>query len=82
MQIEAVNGSSYVSVHRRGPAGRPLFQGTIAKGGIEPFTGKYFWLDISQPENLVLVVGGKQVPLSGSKPVVVTVTPTGVKTGS
>ncbi len=75
LQIEAVNGSSYVSVHRTGPTGRPLFQGTIEKGGIEPFKGKYFWLDISQPENLVIVVGGKRVPINGSKPVVLTVTP-------
>src|SRR5262249_36017821 len=70
LQISAVKGSSYVSVHRGGPTGRPLFQGTIEKGGIEPFQGKRFWLDISQPENLVLVVGGKQVVLTGSKPVV------------
>ena len=81
LQIEAVNGSSYVSVHRTGPTGRPLFQGTIEKGGIEPFKGKYFWLDISQPENLVIVVGGKQFPISGSKPVVLTVTPSGAHVG-
>jgi cytoskeleton protein RodZ len=81
LQIEAVNGSSYVSVHRTSPAGRPLFQGTIEKGGVEPFPGKYFWLDISQPENLVIYVGGKQVPLSGSKPVVLTVTPSGAHVG-
>ena len=81
LQVSAVKGSSYVSVHRGGPTGRPLFQGTIEKGGIEPFQGKRFWLDISQPENLVLVVGGKQVVLTGSKPVVLTVTPTGVHAG-
>jgi cytoskeletal protein RodZ len=81
LQISAVNGSSYVSVHRNGPTGRPLFQGTIEKGGLEPFQGKRFWLDISQPENLVLVVGGKQVVLTGSKPVVLTVTPSGVHAG-
>ncbi len=81
LQIEAVNGSSYVSVHRTGPTGRPLFQGTIEKGGIEPFKGKYFWLDISQPENLVIVVGGKQFPVSGSKPIVLTVTPSGAHVG-
>jgi cytoskeleton protein RodZ len=81
LQIEAVNGSSYVSVHRTGPTGRPLFQGTIEKGGIEPFKGKYFWLDISQPENLVIVVGGKRVAVTGTKPVVLTVTPTGVQPG-
>ena len=31
-------GSSYVAVHRGGPAGQLLFQGTIDKGTLEPFT--------------------------------------------
>jgi hypothetical protein len=80
LRIAAVNGSSYVSVHRGGPGGRPLFQGTVEQGKVEPFTGKYFWIDVSSPENLVIVVGGRRVPLSGLKPVVLTVTPSGVHT--
>ena len=82
LEIEAVSGSSYVSVHRGGPAGPLLFAGTIDKGSLEPFSGaggKYFWVNLSSPENLLVLVGGKRVPLSGLRPVVLTVTPSGVR---
>ena len=78
LQIVAVNGSSYVAVHRDGPSGRLLFQGTIEKGRAEPFQGKTFWLNVSAPENLRIIVGGKTVPLAGYKPIALTVTPSGV----
>lgn len=81
LQIKAVNGSSYVSVHRGGPAGPLLFQGTIEKGTLEPFTGRHgksFWVDVSSPENLVIVVNDKVVPISGLKPVSLTITRAGV----
>ncbi len=78
LQIIAVKGSSYVAVHRNGPSGRLLFQGTIEKGRVEPFKGKSFWLNVSTPENLRIIVGGKLVPLNGYKPVALTVTPSGV----
>ena len=83
LEIEAVNGSSYVAVHRGGPAGPLLFAGTIDKGSLEPFSGaggKNFWVNLSSPENLLVLVGGKRVPLSGLRPVVLTVTPSGVRT--
>ena len=78
LQIIAVNGSSYVAVHRGGPSGRLLFQGTIEKGRVEPFKGKNFWLNVSTPENLRVIVGGKTVPLTGYTPVALTVTANGV----
>ncbi len=78
LQILAVKGSSYVAVHRDGPSGRLLFQGTVEKGRLEPFQGKRFWLNVSTPENLTIIVGGKAVPLDGHKPVALTVTPSGV----
>jgi hypothetical protein len=81
LQIEAIGGASYVAVHRgAGPAGRLVYNGTIEKGQTEPFaTGKYFWLEVSSPENLRILVGGKPFPLSGFKPVTLTVTPRGVQ---
>jgi len=78
LEIAAVHGQSYVAVHRGGPAGRVLFQGTINKGKMEPFQGKRFWLNVSSPENLVITVGGKRVQLSGHRPLALTVTPSGV----
>jgi hypothetical protein len=81
LQIRAVKGSSYVSVHRGGPAGALLFQGTIDKGTLVPITGRHgksFWLDVSSPENLTIVVGGKLVQVDGLKPISLTITPSGV----
>jgi len=80
LQIQALGGASYVAVHRGGgPAGRLIYNGTIEKGQTEPFNnGKYFWLEVSSPENLRILVRGKLFPLSGFKPVTLTVTPGGV----
>jgi cytoskeleton protein RodZ len=81
LTIKAHGGSSYVAVHRNGPAGTILFQGTIERGHTEPFKGKSFWLNVSSPENLVITVGGHRVTLPGLKPRVITVTPTGWRLG-
>jgi hypothetical protein len=81
LTIRAVNGPSYVAVHRLGPSGPVLFQGTILRGHAEPFNGKRFWVNVSAPENLVIRVGGRSVRLAGYKPQVITVTPTGWHAG-
>jgi hypothetical protein len=81
LQIQAVHGPSYVAVHRESATGKLLFQGTIERGRTEPFNGKHFWVSISSPENLRVVVHGKQVQLTGGKPVTLTVRPSGVQTG-
>jgi cytoskeleton protein RodZ len=81
LSIKAVGGSSYVAVHRNGPAGQIVFAGTVMRGHPEEFDGKRFWLNVSSPANLVIEVGGKRVQLPGSKPGVITVTPTGWHTG-
>lgn len=78
LEIAAVRGQSYVAVHRGGPAGKILFEGTVNKGKLEPFTGNRFWLSVSSPENLTIRVHGKLVPLSGKQPLSLTVTPSGV----
>ena len=52
-------GDSYVAVHRNGPGGRILFQGTLQKGAFVPFTGKSFWINVSSPENLSITVDGR-----------------------
>jgi hypothetical protein len=78
LRIVALKGQSYVEVHRGGPAGQILFQGTIDKGANVPFSGKHFWLNISSPENLAISVGGRRVALTGFRPEALTVTPSGV----
>jgi hypothetical protein len=78
LRIKAVRGGSYVEVHRGGPAGRILFQGTIEKGAFEPFSGESFWLNVSSPENLSIIVGGKLVRPLGNRPEALTVTSHGV----
>ncbi len=42
-------------MHRGGPTGRILFQGTIDKGANVPFNGKSFWVSVSSPENLTIM---------------------------
>jgi hypothetical protein len=81
LQIQAVQGPSYVAVHRANPTGRLLFQGTIERGPALPFYGTAFWVSVSSPENVRIVVHGKKVQLTGGKPVTLTVTPSGVRTG-
>lgn len=79
LRIEALRGSSYLAVHRNGPSGPIVFQGTLQKGAEEPFSGEHFWMDLSSPENLALVVGGKLVALHSLKPESFIVTPKGVR---
>ena len=78
LEITAVRGPSYVTVHRGDATGRLLFQGTISKGRMEPFSGKQFWLSVSSPENLKILVAGKPVEVGGYKPVAFVVNKTGV----
>jgi len=75
--VKGVRGASYVAIHRGGPAGPVVFQGTIAKGETEPFKGKRYWLNVSAPENLTITVGGERVQIAGHRPRVLTVTPAG-----
>ena len=78
LEIAAVAGPSYVTVHRGNATGRLLFQGTISKGRVEPFTGKDFWISVSSPENLRITVAGKRVGVGGYKPVALVIDKTGV----
>jgi cytoskeleton protein RodZ len=80
LTIRGARGSSYVAVRRGGPAGAVVFQGTVAKGQSVPFRGKWFWLNVSAPENLAIKVRGNAVPLTGHRPRVITITPTRVDT--
>ena len=59
---------------------RDLRYGQPTAGKTEPFTGKWFWLNVSAPENLSITVRGKAVPLPGNRPLALTITPSGVHT--
>jgi hypothetical protein len=80
LRILALDGPSYVAVHRNGPGGQILFQGTIEKGGSEPFQGHSFWLTVSTPANVSILVAGSRVSVPANKPAVLTVTAHGVHT--
>ncbi len=68
LTVKGTYGASYVAIHRGGPGGPVVFQGTIEKGETEPFKGKSYWLNVSAPENLVITVGGKRVHIGGLPP--------------
>jgi hypothetical protein len=74
--LAAIGGPSYAAIHRGGPAGKVVFQGTIARGHSERFTGPRFWLTVSTPENLRIAVRGKTIRINGYKPSDITVTST------
>jgi hypothetical protein len=77
LAIRAIDGSSYVLIHRNGPAGRTVFAGTIDPGPAYPFSGRRLWIQVSAPENLLIKVRGRQIRLDGHKPRVIWITPTG-----
>jgi cytoskeleton protein RodZ len=77
LSITAVGGPSKVIVNRTGARGRILFEGTLEQGHAQAFSGKSFWLNLGAPENLVIKVAGKRVHVTGLRPWVLTVTPTG-----
>ena len=81
LEITALRSGSYVEVHRDGPRGALLFEGTMIGGKTEPFTGQSFWLSVSTPENIILRTGGNVVALSGHKPRTVRVGANGVRPG-
>jgi cytoskeletal protein RodZ len=78
LTITALAGrSSYVAIHRDGPAGRVLFNGTVRAGAPAELNGKHLWITVSSPENLTIEVGGHRVTLRGGSPKTFTVTPAG-----
>jgi hypothetical protein len=77
LAITGVRGPSYVAIRKGNAAGRVVFQGTIERGHTEPFDGKRFWITVSTPENLRIVVRGKKIHVGGFRPRVITVTPKG-----
>jgi hypothetical protein len=79
--VRGLNGSSHVAIRRGGPSGKVVFEGTVARGETQPFTGKRYWLDVSTPEHLLITVGGKRVTIGGMRPRVLTVTPQGWQAG-
>ncbi len=75
--ITAARGPSKVIVNRTGTGKRVLFEGTLEQGDVQVFSGNRFWLNIGAPENLVIKVAGKRVHITGYRPWVLTVSPTG-----
>jgi cytoskeletal protein RodZ len=77
LEITAVHGQSTLIINRGGASGTVLFQGTLASGMKRAYNGKRFWLNIGSPENLEIEIAGQPVHVGGSRPWVVTVTPSG-----
>ncbi len=77
--VQATGGSSLVDVHVLGSSGRVgrlLFHGTLELGESQTFVKRDIWLSVSSPKHVVLSLNGASpLPLSGSCPVDVAVTP-------
>lgn len=61
--VRAVRGVSFVEVRAGSRSGKPLFQGTLARGESQRFGARRLWLSIASPRNVVVTVGGRQVSL-------------------
>jgi len=77
--VKAVNGSSVVDVHvlgSGGRVGRVLFHGTLERGESQAFVQRSLWLGVTSPKHVVLALNGASpLPLSGTCPTTVSVTP-------
>jgi hypothetical protein len=76
LELTAVHGPAAVIVNRSA-GGRTLFEGTLEKGETQAFNGRRFWLNVGAPENLVIRIGGRRIDVTGHRPWVLTVTPSG-----
>ena len=54
--IRAVRGPITIQLHRGGPAGKLLFQGTLESGHRVAFPAQAVWLGVDRPENLRVIV--------------------------
>ena len=79
LMLRAVRGSSYVEVHAGSAAGKPKFAGTLQRGQVQDFTGKRFWIQVSTPEALRVVLNNRTIPLRRGKPLVALVTKNGIR---
>jgi Helix-turn-helix domain len=79
LTVKALDGSSVIDVHvlrSAGHVGRLLFHGTLERGESQSFVQRNLWLSISFPKHVALALnGGSPLPLKGTCPLAVTVTP-------
>ena len=80
LAVRAVRGDSWLAVHLGSATGRLRYEGTLMLGQTETFRGsRHLWLNLGSPENLDLRVRGRLFHLSGKRPRVIIVTPTGIR---
>ena len=73
LELVAVRGKgSRIIVHRNGATGRLLYDGTLERGKTETFVGRRVWMNVSNPENLLVRINGRAMrwPRNGAAPVV------------
>jgi hypothetical protein len=63
--LTAATGTSWVQVRAGSFAGRILFQGTLEKGHVYPFSSRRLALLVSTPSSLLATVNGRAVPIPG-----------------
>jgi hypothetical protein len=61
--IRAVRGPITLQIHRSGPAGKLLFQGTLDAGRRVTFAAQPVWVGVDRPENLRVIVDHRTLRL-------------------
>lgn len=81
--LRAALGETWIEVRNGSAGGEQLFAGTLEQGRTMGFEKRRLWLNIGRPGTLVVRVNGKRRALPRTdEPVVVLVTPSGVRPAS
>jgi len=78
LEIIPLQSSTHLTVRKSSATGNVLFDGTISKGDRpRALHGSRLWVQIDTPENLRILVRGREVHVPGSSPQVIIVSKTG-----
>jgi cytoskeleton protein RodZ len=79
LEVTATLDASWLQVHRTGPTGPVVYQGTLEKGERQVFVARRLWIDVGRPEVLRARLNGRVVRLPTGGPKVLVVTARGVR---
>jgi hypothetical protein len=84
LELTAKRGDSHLTVYRNRYGGKLLYDGTLERRQYKPFVGRRLWLQVTEPDNLDVLLDGRRMkfPGDGSNPIVVRASAGGIKLAS
>ena len=78
LEVIPLRGSTHLTVRKGSATGNVLFDGTLSEGDApHAIHGTRLWVQIDTPENVRMLVRGREVHVPGSSPQVIIVSKTG-----